>query len=561
MGSYRLLAKKAGHREVAQEVKVRSGLRTTVSLQLPRMQGSLVLHVDPADATVLINGKPPPPSTVSNDGAFRLPLDAGKHEVVVRKEGFVEFKHELAIEEGKEHSLPVTLRETLATLVLEVVPADAELWLNGKVHQGPRKLKLPPGAYELLVRKEGFKEKRQTLPLQQGQVETLRVVLEQRLGAITVKVTPAEAEVDIDGQRRKADARLDLPPGKHRLKVSLTGYEPQTSEVDVVEDKHTPVDVVLVKRALREVGRFSGHGEPVRSVVYLPANGQVLSAGGGKVAGLRVWEANSAKQLHATPGGGLPFQRLAVSPDGAHILTYRDLPVKDSQDVELWAAAGLKRVASIPVGSVPVAGIGFPKDSTRALVVGSNLRVQEIDLATRALSLVLPGYENWQVKAAAFAPDGRRMVVATAKSVGSTSKKPIDNRLYLVDLQNTKSIPLQLPGHKSVPLCVAFSPDGAQVLSGDKDSLLLWSVGSKPLLLRTIPVKAPILSVAFLPSGSRALTGGGDNVVRLWDLTTGTQVEAFPGHTAPVHCVAVAPDGQHAVSASDDGTVRVLRIP
>ncbi len=66
----------------------------------------------------------------------------------------------------------------------------------------------------------------------------------------------------------------------------------------------------------------------------------------------------------------------------------------------------------------------------------------------------------------------------------------------------------------------------------------------------------------MLPDGRPvAVTGSDDDTVRVWDLTTGTQIGApLTGHTSSVRAVAARalPDGRPvAVTASDDDTVRV----
>jgi WD40 repeat protein len=56
-----------------------------------------------------------------------------------------------------------------------------------------------------------------------------------------------------------------------------------------------------------------------------------------------------------------------------------------------------------------------------------------------------------------------------------------------------------------------------------------------------------------------AVTSGRDHTVRVWDLTSGTPIGLFPGHTGPVTAVACAQlDGRPiAVSGSWDHTVRI----
>jgi WD40 repeat protein len=69
------------------------------------------------------------------------------------------------------------------------------------------------------------------------------------------------------------------------------------------------------------------------------------------------------------------------------------------------------------------------------------------------------------------------------------------------------------------------------------------------------------MSVAFSPDGARLLTGGSDRTVRLWDVRTGKELCRLRGHKAVVWSVAFAPDGRHALSGSADMTLRLWRLP
>ncbi|GAA2223177.1 hypothetical protein GCM10010413_15180 [Promicromonospora sukumoe] len=63
-------------------------------------------------------------------------------------------------------------------------------------------------------------------------------------------------------------------------------------------------------------------------------------------------------------------------------------------------------------------------------------------------------------------------------------------------------------------------------------------------------------AVITTPDGRQAITAGLDGSVRFWDLTTGTQTTEIIGDFS-VRAVAVTPDGRHVITASDDDAVRV----
>jgi hypothetical protein len=72
---------------------------------------------------------------------------------------------------------------------------------------------------------------------------------------------------------------------------------------------------------------------------------------------------------------------------------------------------------------------------------------------------------------------------------------------------------------------------------------------------------APITSVAFSPDGARIVSGSDDNTLRLWDANTGQPIgQPLEGHEFSVRSVAFSPDGAHIVSGSGDKTLRLWDV-
>ena len=112
--------------------------------------------------------------------------------------------------------------------------------------------------------------------------------------------------------------------------------------------------------------------------------------------------------------------------------------------------------------------------------------------------------------------------------------------------------------HAITVTSVAFSPDGARVLSGSQDwTLKLWDAASGQLIRTFDAHSSRVASVAFSPDGTRLLSGSWDKTLKLWDTASGQLIRTFEGHSDQVNSVAFSPDGTRLLSGSRDKTLKL----
>ncbi len=142
-------------------------------------------------------------------------------------------------------SAPAQVESTGAQLRITTDPDMADVMLDGAL-QGQTPLTLPdakPGVHLLRVSKPDYRDILRTIALSPGQRIALNLAMEPLTGLVLVHSAPRGADVEIEGAHRGTTPLLltDLPVGRYRVHVALTGYLPR--DLDLVVEDRTPVYV------------------------------------------------------------------------------------------------------------------------------------------------------------------------------------------------------------------------------------------------------------------------------------------------------------------------------
>jgi WD40 repeat protein len=156
---------------------------------------------------------------------------------------------------------------------------------------------------------------------------------------------------------------------------------------------------------------------------------------------------------------------------------------------------------------------------------------------------------NNDVNCIAYSPDGKQIVSGSS-----------DNTIRIWDAETGILVSGPFEGHTDWIHSVAYSPDGKKIVSGSSDKTIrIWD--SETGILVSGPFEGhtgTVWSVGYSPDGKKIVSGSSDNTIRVWDAETGILVPGlFEGHTDWIQSVAYSPDGKKIVSGSEDNTIRV----
>jgi WD40 repeat protein len=275
------------------------------------------------------------------------------------------------------------------------------------------------------------------------------------------------------------------------------------------------------------------HSLLLTTVLVLLATLAALAAGG-KSDGQPVIE------LVPMMGHSQPVYAVAFSPDGSRVVSG-----SGDHSSKLWDVATGRLLRTLTARSGNVNSVAFSPDGR--LVATATLESLELwDVASGRLLRRLSGSAP-----ITFSRDGGRLASRGAAA---------GYGLVVWDVASGREL-RKLEGHTDLVNSIAFSPNGALLLSGGNDSAIkLWDAVAGRLI-RTFENFDHINSVAFSPDGVLAVSGSDHNRTRLWEVASGRLLYTF--ETQPsnaIKSVAFSPDGGSVISAKYDGSISVFDL-
>jgi WD40 repeat protein len=192
----------------------------------------------------------------------------------------------------------------------------------------------------------------------------------------------------------------------------------------------------------------------------------------------------------------------------------------------------VRAVAFSPDGKLLVVGTGEPKES-------GTVTLWEVASRQRRWTHT----EKAGIPAVAFSPDGQTLAVGT---YGTAAR--------LLDVATGK-VRATFQHPKEVR-AVAFAPDGKGLATACWDRRIrVWDLATGKERVACTGHRDRILTVGFSPDGQYLLSAGGDDGAKLWDAATGAERRSFQHYYMP--CSHFSPDGRWILTGSYDGTTRL----
>lgn len=258
--------------------------------------------------------------------------------------------------------------------------------------------------------------------------------------------------------------------------------------------------------SLEEIAVLEGHTAPIKALAFSP-DGELLASGGGKFPldgdnSIRLWSLNSKSQLAILRGHTDEIVALNFSPDSKML-------VSSSMDGtgRLWNVESQSEMFVLEDEETRIIRSEFSLDGSLLASIGDRRPAVILwDSMTGTKSHTL---ELETVFDIALRPDGSLIATASRELI-----------FWNARTGEKLSFEGEGSGNANGADCVAFSPDGALLVSGLGESIKsvsLWAADTRRYLLTLGYHQTPVESVMFNPSGTLIASISSDSV-NLWGI-------------------------------------------
>jgi len=233
------------------EVKVEGmGKRQKLEPKLVPAWADVAIASEPAGAEVRIGGE------LRGRTPFRTELMAGSHHIELRMTGFKPWVNDVQVQANQPLDIgPVRLGVPDGRLVVRSSPSGANVTVGGAYRgRTPLEIDIRPDLSQAVdVQREGYEPASREVNVASGERVVAEFALTPILGEVTVRATPADAQVYVDGAARGTVGQtLQLPAAAQVIEVRKPGYVTHRATVTPRPGLPQNIEVTLREATGRE---------------------------------------------------------------------------------------------------------------------------------------------------------------------------------------------------------------------------------------------------------------------------------------------------------------------
>ena len=283
------------------------------------------------------------------------------------------------------------------------------------------------------------------------------------------------------------------------------------------------------------------HNSPVTCGVFSP-NSEILVTTSEDGAA-RLWNAETGHALPTTLHHEDVVRFAEFSPDGSVLAT-----ACSDNTLRLWTdiTTGGKPYCQPLRERERIFQVAFAPDRRRLVIASASARAPAWEIRARLSPGrgIREGKGGWDVD---FGPRGESLLAASA-----------DGTAQLWNPRTGEPLSAPVQQHGAEMRWSDLSADGKQIATAAVDGTIrIWDAATSQLIAGPLHHAKLVWTVQFSPDGSRVVSASADGTARVWDARTGEAVTPPLEHADEVLCARFSADGRSAVTASKDGSARV----
>ena len=334
------------------------------------------------------------------------------------------------------------------------------------------------------------------------------------------------------------------------------------------------------EKSYRQTGEMelivqTGHSSWVRSISFHP-EGRLLASGSGDDT-IKLWDVSTGKELRTLQGHTNSVGSVVFSPDG-------QLLASGSWDgtIKLWDVSSGEEPRTLQEHTNDVPCVAFSPDGLLLASGSWDGTIKLWDVSTVEELRTLQGHIR-SVASVTYSLEGKLLasgggdstiticdLANTVEIYRTQGLFEISHKLSLLEiLFNAPSISemsdtlstSQLKSNRLAITYPTFSPDGRLLAGGcSEGAIKLWDVSSGEELQTLQGHTNEIQSVTFSSDSRLLASGSEDGAIKLWDVSMGKELQTLQGHTSQIQSVAFSPDGRLLASGSLDNTIKLWDV-
>ncbi len=267
---------------------------------------------------------------------------------------------------------------------------------------------------------------------------------------------------------------------------------------------------------------------------------------------------NDVQSISEHKGG---ISSLIFSPNGKYLASG-----SYDKTIKIWEVKTSKKILEIS-GNELYRCLDFSPDNKFIAVGSLDNQIKIFDLSDGSIIYLLEGHIN-AVTSLDFSPNG--------KLLASSSD---DGTVRLWDILTEEEIGC-FPEYSSCVKDVSFSPNGKYLASGswrteesddefnDYGEIKIWDIKTGEEVQAFSTPKSCVYSLSYSPDGKYLAGGGGRydeefnyyGEIKIWDVKTGERIKLFSVPDYSVNSISYSPDGKYLVSGHDDSSLKIWEV-